>query len=648
MFPRMSAPIDLEQLAAREGAQVEWKRAVADFRDVVETCVAFANDFHNLGGGYVVCGAAEQVDEHGFQRIELVGLGAARLKEIAGRVLDACREQVSPPLTPLVTELPTTDPACHVLVFTVPATRHAHSYRREGRTSGDYFIREGDGASARTVVARNGVLRELLVRKQALPPWDERAAHASIDDVDPLAVRAVLQQVGMWDSTRSVEQFLAEPISALAPVLARREALTRALRPTHAALLMFGVQPQRHDLIPSAVVVFSVYPGVDRSEQHAERHELVGTVFEQARRLRELLATQNYGVTDKTQAVPNIQKYPERALHEAVVNALVHRDYEDREPVRVTVFSDRIEIHSPGALPTGIDPDDFRQGRSAPRWRNRSLAFFCNRMQLSQAEGQGIPTILRSMRSGGSPDPKFVLGERSVTCVLPAHPRHAVMRELLEIEREVMLGAHDEAAAKLRQLLARDPYNERAIELFCNVCVLARTPERLAEWVRSSKILPERLSASTQIELAEALSSDESLDAATAELVAHLQTLASEGHLQEDHALRLVASLRRLERHDRAVAVLDRLMANNPSLRASASLWRHRGEAHIDLAKACTRTSAKKVSPRLRARARAERDEHLTAAEQDLRTAQRLARSDREREPIERDLRYLASLRSRR
>lgn len=248
--------IDLQHLAERENAQVEWKEQVADWKDVVETCVAFANDHLNLGGGYVVCGAAERIDAFGFQSVELVGLSSARLKEILGSVLSACATHVSPPITPHVTELPAADPDKRVLVFTVPAPKQAHAYRRQPDTSGDYYIR----VHGRTLLARNGLLRELLVRKQALAPWDERPVpEASVQDIDPLAVRSVLQQIGMRSSTRSVEHFLVEPLSPLAPTLGAREALTSEPRPTYAALLMFGQLPQR--FIPSGVIVFSVYPG---------------------------------------------------------------------------------------------------------------------------------------------------------------------------------------------------------------------------------------------------------------------------------------------------------------------------------------------------------------------------------------------------
>ncbi len=83
--------VDLALLAQRENARTEWKEDVADVDDVVATLVAFANDLANLGGGYVVCGARETKDEHGFPLLVRVGLTAARFKEVENTVLTRCR-----------------------------------------------------------------------------------------------------------------------------------------------------------------------------------------------------------------------------------------------------------------------------------------------------------------------------------------------------------------------------------------------------------------------------------------------------------------------------------------------------------------------------------------------------------------------------
>ncbi len=74
--------VDLKELAQRESERVEWKDHVADIEDIIKTAVAFANDYSNLGGGYIVCGAKEINDEHGFQKLLETGLSSSQLKEI--------------------------------------------------------------------------------------------------------------------------------------------------------------------------------------------------------------------------------------------------------------------------------------------------------------------------------------------------------------------------------------------------------------------------------------------------------------------------------------------------------------------------------------------------------------------------------------
>jgi ATP-dependent DNA helicase RecG len=416
--------LDLKILAARESEQVEWKENVADTDDVVETLAAFANDWQNLGGGYVVCGAAEERDGHGFPRLALVGLTAADLRRIEGTVLAACRSHVDPDIAPLVFQLPAEDAARRVLVFQIAASRHqAHQFRRRGGKQ-VYPIR----VSSHTIEARNGLLLQLLANKGSIEDWDRRAAaRATTKDLDLLAVRDVLLEMDLTPpGDTAIEEYLSEdkPLSAMVPSLCVKEPLTGVTRPRNFALLLFGKRVQEH--IPGAYTVFSVYPGVDRSGAHAVRHELTGHLLQQIRRLMELLDAQAHTIFDKTDLEhPNAWKYPQRALREALVNALAHRDYSLSGPTRITVFADRVEFSSPGSLPLGIGREEFMAGRAPAKWRNQSLAWFMNRMQLGQAEGQGIPTILREMRSEGNPPPRFEINEARVDCILPAHPRWA-------------------------------------------------------------------------------------------------------------------------------------------------------------------------------------------------------------------------------
>lgn len=416
----MTFQIDLEQISRRESEQAEWKESVADIEDVVATLCAFANDLQNQGGGYVICGAGEAQDEHGFPKLVRRGLTARRLKEIERATLACCRDRVSPPLAPLLQEIQTEDSARRILVFVQPSTGTAHTFRRN-REGAKHFVRVGRS----TIEARSGLLRDLLVRKGALEAWDRRPCHtATLRDLDLLMLRDALDRMGLLTQERGVEQYLRDgaQISPFVPALCVAEPLSGELRPRNFALLLFGRAPQL--FIPGSFSIYSVYPGIDRASQVARRIEIAGTLLDQARRLQDLLDAEAVTLFDKANPdVPNAERYPRRALQEAMINALAHRDYELLDPSRIVSYRDRIELISPGSLPVGVSLRDLREGEVTPRWRNQALAWVLSRLQLAQAEGQGIQTIRNAMRAAGCPAPVFNATEVSVTCILPAHPR---------------------------------------------------------------------------------------------------------------------------------------------------------------------------------------------------------------------------------
>ena len=260
-----------------------------------------------------------------------------------------------------------------------------------------------------------------------------------------LSLRDALERLGLYAPDRGVEMYLADgiQISPFVPSLCIVEPLSGVLRPRNLAVLLFGRSPQR--FIPGAYAIFSAYPGPDRTDPVARRFEIAGTLLEQARRLRELLDAEAVTLFDKTNLEePNAEKYPRPALQEAMVNALAHRDYELVDPGRFTSFKDRIEIVSPGPLPTGMALDDLRTRAVTPHWRNQALAWFFARLQLTQAEGQSIRTIRSGMKAVGCPAPLFDATEVSVSCVLRAHPRF-----------ESVTGTEKRARAELRPIKKR-------------------------------------------------------------------------------------------------------------------------------------------------------------------------------------------------
>jgi predicted HTH transcriptional regulator len=302
---------------------------------------------------------------------------------------------VSPPVAPLVQELKNPDDGqTRILVFIVIADGKAHTFRNGEKTA--YYIRIG----RETREARNGFLTQLLASKHEIVPFDRRPnPNTGETDIDLLLFRDCMNEMKLNQPAKPLENYLSstEQIAEFIPPLLAKKNLDDAYCLRNFTLLLFGKKNSITVNFPEAYTVISIYNGTDRSEPTAVRHTLTGSIIVQAKQSLELLKSQIYTVFDKTSATPNQEKYPARALQEALVNAVVHRDYEMPDPVRVTVFSDRIEILSPGCLHFGVDKDKFLAGKAAPNFR--------------------------AMKEEGCPAPVFELGVDSVTCVLPAHPR---------------------------------------------------------------------------------------------------------------------------------------------------------------------------------------------------------------------------------
>ena len=416
--------IDLKELAKRESEKVEWKENCDDkniVKSIVKTISAFANDISNMGGGYVVCGAKETNDEFGFPKLEFLGLSADKLKEIEGKICQYCRDYVSPSIVPIVEELDNPlNNNTRILVFIIYADRQAHSFR-DGEKS-TYYVR----ISRETREARNGILRQLLETKGQIEPFDKQPNfNTNEKDIDTLLFRDCLNEMGLLLPNKQLEDYFSdkEQIAEFVPPLLVRQNLDNELCLRNFSLFMFGKRNSITLNFPDAYTIFSVYSGFDRSGTTAERYIFAGSIIEQTKKVISLLDTKTFTVFDKANVKPNQEKYPKRALQEAVVNAIVHRDYEINDPIRITAFLDRIEIRSPGTLHWGVDRKKFIIGKASPKWRNQSFAYLFNKLQLSQSEGQGIPTIIRTMKEEGCPEPVFDIEPESVTCILPANKR---------------------------------------------------------------------------------------------------------------------------------------------------------------------------------------------------------------------------------
>lgn len=122
-----------------------------------------------------------------------------------------------------------------------------------------------------------------------------------------------------------------------------------------------------------------------------------------------------------------VEKIPEAAFREAIANALIHRVWDMESQIRVLMFDDRIEIVSPGGLPSGIDEKEYLSGKLSVL-RNRNLANVFYRLGFVEIFGTGI-TRIKQLYEWGLKKPDFEVSENTIMIVLPVFEENLNLTE---------------------------------------------------------------------------------------------------------------------------------------------------------------------------------------------------------------------------
>lgn len=122
-----------------------------------------------------------------------------------------------------------------------------------------------------------------------------------------------------------------------------------------------------------------------------------------------------------------VEKIPEAAFREAVANALIHRAWDVDSQIRVSMFDDRIEIVSPGGLPSGITAEEYLSGRLSVL-RNRNLANVFYRFGFVEIFGTGI-TRIKQLYEESLIKPEFEVSENAIKIMLPVFESNVNLTE---------------------------------------------------------------------------------------------------------------------------------------------------------------------------------------------------------------------------
>lgn len=445
---------DLLHLRGVESPRVEFK-ASWDVKttgaQVIRTVCAFANDFQNLNGGYIVIGVAEK---DGVAVTPPTGLTAAEVETAQQWIRGRCNT-IDPIYQPVLS--PETIDGKHILVVWAPGSQVRPHQAPESAEKGaprKYYIRLG---SSTVDADSQPELKTQLLQLTARVPFDDRRAlQASVLDIRETKVREFLHDIGSGLVDESDTRTLYRNLRIAEPVNGHDA-------PRNIGLLFFSQNPEQW--FPGArieVVQFSADAAGNIIEEKVFAQR---PIHEQLRECLAYLESLSVRLIQKLPRTPRAShwvSYPSLALREALVNAVYHRSYEGTpEPIKIYLYPDRMEIISyPGPVP-GIILEQLNNGLTLPPVpaRNRRIGELLKELKLAEARGTGIPKVRKAMQQNGSPPPHFDFdAERSYfRVVLPAHPEYQAILALQDVTNLRAVGDSAGALERLKQANAANP-----------------------------------------------------------------------------------------------------------------------------------------------------------------------------------------------
>jgi len=380
-----------------ESDTVERKTSLADRDKICQVICAFANDLpDNRKPGVVFIGAN---DDGSCARLEITEQLLITLANMRsdGNIL---------PMPAMTVEKKRLGSGEFAVVIVQPSD--APPVRYKGRT----YIRVGPRRAVATLEEERRLGEKRLARDL---PYDIRpVSSATFEDLDlDMFKRVYLEASVAPDILEQNERTAEEQLASLRFFTGGQEP-----KPTVLGVLVIGIDPQQY--IPGAYIQFLRIDGVDLTDPIKDQKEIAGPLPEMLRILDDLFQVHISSISDITTQAVEIRRsdYPIVALQQLARNAVLHRTYEGTHaPVRITWFSNRIEIQNPGGPFGQVNRENFGRPGVAD-YRNPHLAEAMKNLGYVQRFGVGIQLARKELQKNGNPPPDFDVQEAHVLAVL--------------------------------------------------------------------------------------------------------------------------------------------------------------------------------------------------------------------------------------
>lgn len=365
----------LEELISKgESQNVEFKQSASSAKDMAKEIAAFANTC----GGILIIG----VDDKG------IITGIKDFKETEQTISNALNHNCIPPIQANISRI---DISGRILITVdIPA-----GISKPYEANHVIYLRVGSSTRPASREEKQDMYASSMKEGYDLLPVKD----AVLNDLSQDEIAKYIQRRNARLNTpiEPFSEFLLMKLNAVVQI-------NGTLKPTVSGILLFGKEPQRFTETRLGYIRLARFKGKEVGT-FIDQLDIYGTLTDQVDEAVKFVERNiRFGWTIEKMPREKRYEYPLNVIKEAITNACAHRDYYENGTILVSIFDDRITIHSPGALPKGVKIENLED---ECKRRNDNICQRLFEMGYIEAWGMGIDMMHREMSNAGLPKPLY-------------------------------------------------------------------------------------------------------------------------------------------------------------------------------------------------------------------------------------------------
>ncbi|RJQ26650.1 winged helix-turn-helix transcriptional regulator [Candidatus Parcubacteria bacterium] len=382
-----------EFITTREGQTFDRKSARIEAKDLANHLVAFAN----ADGGTIIVGIYDS-------KIEGTKNFASRMNDFMQMPFDFCRPPVKVNFD-FIDCINNNREADKLLIIEIPQSLKVHSNHKD-----EVYYRIGDESRKLSFNER----LQLMYDKGEIVFENTFIERANIEDIN----------ISLVEDYRNIKGSTKTPLEFLESGLKLIEKDSKGYKIKAACILLFGKEPE--SFFPRARVRFLKYEGTEEktgTELNLIKDKIfTGPLKNLLDNTIEFVKTQvkDYSRLGADGKFETIKEYPDFAIEEGIVNSVIHRDYGiSGTDIHIKMFSDRLEVHSPGRLPGLVRIHNMRGIHFS---RNPQIASVLADYKYVKELGEGVDRMYKEMSKNGNPLPEYSENDFMIKLILRSNP----------------------------------------------------------------------------------------------------------------------------------------------------------------------------------------------------------------------------------